>query len=86
MNPKHEVRVSTKGSDREIAKAYSRMERHAGKGDAPRSIFSEAFRTNFDRINWNKPSSLFDKEGRYRENMGDIPPRRRQPIFRRRTS
>lgn len=26
----------------------------AGKGDAPRSCFSQKYRNNYDNINWNK--------------------------------
>lgn len=32
--------------------SYNRMMRGAGKGDSPRNIWSAAFRSNYDRINW----------------------------------
>lgn len=38
---------------REQQKVYKRMS-SAGKGDSPRSIYSHAFRDNFDRIRWGK--------------------------------
>lgn len=35
----------------EQRKIYKRMSA-AGKGDAPRNIWSSAYRSNYDRINW----------------------------------
>ncbi len=36
----------------EQRRSYQRMMRHAGKGSAPRNIWSQDFRNNYDAINW----------------------------------
>lgn len=47
--------VNYTNAPKEQRKSYSRIQRGAGKGDAPRSCFSLAFRTNLDFISPPKP-------------------------------
>jgi hypothetical protein len=37
-----------------------------GKGDSPRSCYSERFRDNFDNIDWNKDEIKGQRSGRIR--------------------
>ncbi|MBL69541.1 MAG: hypothetical protein CMO74_14055 [Verrucomicrobiales bacterium] len=36
---------------------YNRRDGGAGKGDSPRSIFSEKYQNNYDDINWSEPKT-----------------------------
>ena len=36
---------------------YNRRDGVAGKGDSPRSIFSEKYQNNYDDINWSEPKT-----------------------------
>lgn len=41
---------------REQRKSYERITRGAGKGDVPRSCFSQAYRNNWERIFRTRPT------------------------------
>ena len=45
------MKIDTRGQ-KEVAQAYTRLNKRmsAGKGDAPRNCFSDAFRNNYDRV------------------------------------
>lgn len=45
----------------EQRKVYQRMSA-AGKGDAPRNIYSREFRANFDRIRWDRRRDRSQRE------------------------
>lgn len=47
INP---VNIDMRNCEPAQRKQYSRMMKQAGKGDKPRSIFSDAFRDGWDRI------------------------------------
>lgn len=44
------MHIDASKSDPSIKRAYSRLLKGAGKGSAPRNIFSQDFRDNYDAI------------------------------------
>lgn len=76
------VTVNTSGQP-DVARNYKRYQRYHptnGKGDAPRSCFSEQFRRNYDDIDWGlKPvqkhflrNGTIDGHGKFREGLGEV--------------
>lgn len=49
-NQHRNVSIDLAKCEPEQRKAYSRMQRGAGKGDLPRSIYSNSFRQGWDRV------------------------------------